>query len=272
MPPSPSAAFDVAKIANFSVAGVRVSQLNMDIACGEIARRIEEGAGSYFIFRDVNGIVSANDDDKLLEAHEAAGFVAPDGMPLVWLARAMGFRRVERVYGPDFLLEICRRYERAGYRHYFFGSTPEVTGKLVAELTRRFPGLEIVGHYSPPFRSVASQPEPDDLERIRAADPDIVWVGLGTPKQERWMHTHSPHLPGAMLMGVGAAFDFHSKSKRQAPRWMQTTGLEWSFRLMTEPRRLWRRYLVGIPRFLLLLLIRGCGPAGRRHETPGNGA
>lgn len=243
---------------NLLVAGVRVSLLNMDMACAEFEQRLRQRAGGYFIFRDMNGIVSASRDDGLLRAHDEAGFVAPDGMPLVWLSRLMGFRQAGRVYGPDFMLEVCRRYQHAGYRHYFFGSTPDVTTKLVAELTRRFPALNITGHYSPPFRPATTEVEQDDLQRLRTADPDIVWVGLGTPKQERWMHVHSALLPESMLMGVGAAFDFHSKSKRQAPRWMQRSGLEWSFRLMMEPRRLWRRYLIGIPRFLVLIATRRC--------------
>jgi N-acetylglucosaminyldiphosphoundecaprenol N-acetyl-beta-D-mannosaminyltransferase len=254
-------------IASLWVAGVKVSLLNMDIACVEIERRLREKLGSYFIFRDMNGIVLANDNSLLLSAHATAGFVAPDGMPLVWLARLMGFKWVGRVYGPDFMLEIFRRYQSAGYRHYFFGSTPEVLAKLVAEMGRRFPSLEICGYHSPPFRPAPTQVEQEELERIQTANPAILWVGLGTPKQEMWMHINSPHLPNCMLMGVGAAFDFHSHEKRQAPRWMQSIGLEWSFRLISEPRRLWRRYLLGIPRFLLLLITRGCRPNAEKHAS-----
>jgi N-acetylglucosaminyldiphosphoundecaprenol N-acetyl-beta-D-mannosaminyltransferase len=263
-------------IDHFKVAGVPVSLLDMDIACLEIQRRLTKGEGGYFIFRDMNGIVGANEDPALLKAHVEAAFVAPDGMPLVWLAKLFGYRSVERVYGPDFMLEICRRFEHAGYRHYFYGSTETVNEKLTDELRRQFPALDICGYYSPPFRPMGDQPNFDDLEGIRAAKPDIAWIGLGTPKQERWMQVHSPHLPHCMLMGVGAAFDFHAKLKRQAPRWMQRSGLEWSFRLMTEPRRLAGRYLIGIPKFLRLLLARGCTNAtgdrlrwiGRRAGRP----
>ena len=226
----------------------------------EIERRICVGAGTYFIFRDANGIVAANSDSLLRRAHDEAGFVAPDGMPLVWIARLMGFKHVRRVYGPDFLLEMCQRYQYVGYRHYFLGSKPEVIARLISALTHRFPGLDIAGSYSPPFWPPGTELELKEVERIRVTKPDIVWVGLGTPKQEQWMRANSRHLPNAMLMGVGAAFDFLSKSKRQAPQWMQRAGLEWSFRLMTEPRRLWRRYLIGIPKFLIILARRGCRP------------
>jgi N-acetylglucosaminyldiphosphoundecaprenol N-acetyl-beta-D-mannosaminyltransferase len=133
-----------------------------------------------------------------------------------------------------------------------------VTTKLISELGQRFPGLEICGYYAPPFRPLEDCVYLDDVERIRAARPDIVWIGLGTPKQELWMKNHAAQLPRSVLLGVGAAFDFHSKVKRQAPLWMQRNGLEWLFRLATEPRRLGKRYLLGIPRFLLLLATQGC--------------
>jgi N-acetylglucosaminyldiphosphoundecaprenol N-acetyl-beta-D-mannosaminyltransferase len=245
-------------IDRFKVAGVPVSLLNMQMACEEVERRYRMREGGYCIFRDMNGIVGANDDSVLLSAHQNAALIAPDGMPLVWLARLKGFNWVGRVYGPDFMLEFCRKTEHAGLRHYLFGSTEAVIEKLADELLRAFPGLDICGSYSPPLREPSHSANLDDVERIRAARADIVWVGLGTPKQEFWMQANSPLLSDCILMGVGAAFDFHAKLKRQAPRWMQRSGLEWSFRLMTEPRRLARRYLVGIPRFLFLLARHGC--------------
>jgi N-acetylglucosaminyldiphosphoundecaprenol N-acetyl-beta-D-mannosaminyltransferase len=244
----------VAAIGRFAVAGVPVSLLNMKIACDEALRLCRAGSGGYCIFRDMNGIVGANDDPSLLSAHKKAAMVAPDGMPLVWLARAQGFSWVDRVYGPDFMLEFCQLSQQAGLRHYLYGSSSYVLDRLQNELLSVFPGLVICGSYSPPMRSTGEASHLDDVERIRAANPDIVWVGLGTPKQELWMQANAPHLGRAVLMGVGAAFDFHAKVKRQAPRVMQRMGLEWSFRLMTEPKRLGKRYLVGIPRFLWLLI------------------
>lgn len=247
----------------FMVAGVPVSAINMAMACDEIERRLAVGAGGYFIFRDMNGIVGANDDATLLEAHAKAGFVAPDGMPLVWIGRFLGLKHIGRVYGPDFMIELCARLEPTQYRHFLYGSTAEVLKKLAAELHQRFPGLNLCGQYSPPMRPTGGPPDEAGIERIRAADPHIVWVGLGTPKQEHWMQTHAARLPGMLLMGVGAAFDFHSKEKRQAPRWMQRCGLEWSYRLASEPRRLGRRYVIGIPRFLGMVATKGVVlPAG----------
>jgi N-acetylglucosaminyldiphosphoundecaprenol N-acetyl-beta-D-mannosaminyltransferase len=197
--------------------------------------------------------VLANRDEQILAAHRDAAFVAPDGMPLVWLGRRTGHKEVRRVYGPDFLLEFCRRSEPLGFRHFFYGSTDTVTEKLLLELKRLFPKLVVCGRYSPPFRNISETSSADDVARIRAVQADVVWVGLGTPKQELWMRTHAPELPACVLLGVGAAFDFHSKTKPQAPRWLRQMGFEWLFRLLTEPRRLGRRYLLGIPQFLWLL-------------------
>jgi N-acetylglucosaminyldiphosphoundecaprenol N-acetyl-beta-D-mannosaminyltransferase len=246
-------------IRNFDVAGVPVALINMDIACREVQRRISERLGGYVIFRDINGIVLASRDQQILAAHRDAAFVAPDGMPLVWLGRRLAPKEVSRVYGPDFLLEFCRRSAPLGLRHFFYGSTESVVQKLVSELKRQFPSLVICGCFSPPFRSIEGSSSENDVARIRAARPDIIWVGLGTPKQELWMHMHAPELPECVLLGVGAAFDFHSKTKPQAPRWLRQAGFEWLFRLLTEPRRLGRRYLVGIPQFLWLVATRAQG-------------
>ncbi|MFZ0527024.1 MAG: WecB/TagA/CpsF family glycosyltransferase [Xanthobacteraceae bacterium] len=253
-----SASDSATMVRHFKLAGVPISLVNMQMACQEVQRRCRVRQGGYCIFRDMNGVVAANDDPLLLRAHQNAVMVTPDGMPLVWLARLNGFDWVGRVYGPDFMLEFCRISEHSGLLHYLYGSTATVVEKLAMELRRAFPGLVICGSYSPPMRQISDAGHLDDVARIRASGADIVWVGLGTPKQELWMAANAPHLDRCMLMGVGAAFDFHAKVKRQAPRWMQRMGLEWSFRLLSEPRRLGPRYLIGIPRFFLLLAQRGC--------------
>jgi N-acetylglucosaminyldiphosphoundecaprenol N-acetyl-beta-D-mannosaminyltransferase len=154
------------------------------------------------------------------------------------------------VYGPDLLLAVCRASTRQGWRHFFYGGGPGVADRMAARLRSRFPALEIAGVYSPPFQPMTAEQDEALLQRIGATGPDIVWVGLGTPKQERWMAAHIGRLSAPVLIGVGAAFDFHAGAKRQAPRWMQRCGLEWSFRLMTEPRRLGKRYLVNNPLFV----------------------
>jgi N-acetylglucosaminyldiphosphoundecaprenol N-acetyl-beta-D-mannosaminyltransferase len=188
-------------------------------------------------------------DAQLRMIHVRAGLVTPDGMPLVWLARAAGYR-VDRVYGPDLMLAVCAASVERGYRHFFYGGGPGVAPRLANRLSARFPGLIIAGTYTPPFGSVTSPADDAIVATINEAAPDIVWVGLSTPRQERWMAAHVDRLTAPVLVGVGAAFDFHAGLKRQAPRWMQRSGLEWSFRLATEPRRLWRRYLQNNPAFV----------------------
>jgi N-acetylglucosaminyldiphosphoundecaprenol N-acetyl-beta-D-mannosaminyltransferase len=171
----------------------------------------------------------------------------------------MGFRHVERVYGPDLMLAVCEHSAKRGYRHFFYGGAPGVTEKLAVQLRSRFPGLQVAGTYSPPFRPLTPEEDREVVERINSSQPDIVWVGIGAPKQERWMAEHVGRLCAPVLIGVGAAFDFHGGLKKQAPRWMQKSGLEWSFRLMSEPRRLWRRYLVNNPFFLWLIFLQALG-------------
>jgi N-acetylglucosaminyldiphosphoundecaprenol N-acetyl-beta-D-mannosaminyltransferase len=179
----------------------------------------------------------------------------PDGMPMVWLCHWYGFDHVERVYGPDLMLAVCDHGIKPGYRHYLYGGAPGVGERLANCLRARFPGLQIVGIESPPFRSLTPEEESQIGLRIREACPDIVWVGISSPKQERWMAEHINRFEVPVMVGVGAAFDFLSGIKDQAPRWIQTSGFEWLYRLFHEPRRLWRRYILGYPRFIILIAI-----------------
>ncbi len=172
-----------------------------------------------------------------------------DGTPLVWAARRKGLAVEERVYGPTLMADVLERGRAAGLRHYLWGSTPEVLDDLQATIARRWPDARVVGAHSPPFRDLTPAEEDEAVERIRASGAQVVWVGLGTPRQDRWVAAFRDRLP-MPLVAVGAAFDFHAGRKAQAPAWMQDRGLEWLFRLATEPRRLWRRYLVGNPVFL----------------------
>jgi N-acetylglucosaminyldiphosphoundecaprenol N-acetyl-beta-D-mannosaminyltransferase len=187
-------------------------------------------------------------------------------MPLVWLGRAAVGPHVDRVYGPDLMLACCERSRALGYRHYFYGGAPGVADKLAARLSARFPGLVVCGTFSPPFGKLSPEEDEAIVRRINEAHADIVWVGLSTPKQERWMDQHRDRLDAPVLIGVGAAFDFHAGLKRQAPRWIQRSGLEWLFRLLTEPRRLWRRYLRNNPEFAWRLLLQSAGIV--RYELP----
>jgi len=198
-------------------------------------------------------------DPSLRDIHNQAGLVTPDGMPLVWLSRLRGHHHVQRVYGPDLMLACCEASIRNGYRHFFYGGGPGVAERLAKRLGQRFDGLQVVGTWTPPFRDLTTAEEEALIDRIASSKPDIVWVGLSTPKQERWMARYIGRLPAAVLIGVGAAFDMHAGITRQAPRWMQRSGLEWLFRLATEPRRLWRRYLTNNPRFVWRLFLQLSG-------------
>jgi N-acetylglucosaminyldiphosphoundecaprenol N-acetyl-beta-D-mannosaminyltransferase len=180
-------------------------------------------------------------------------------MPLVWLSRRQSRTPVERVYGPDLMLALCAKSIEQGYRHYFYGGAPGVPETLGQTLQTRFPGLQVAGDCSPPFRSLTSAEEIQIINHINQTQADIVWVGLGTPKQDLWMAAHRPRLTAPVLIGVGAAFDFHTGRIPQAPRWMQQNGLEWLFRLYQEPRRLWYRYLIYNPLFVLLILAQLLG-------------
>jgi len=241
---------------HFRVLGVPISAIDMTQAVARIdslIRNPRTDSAAYICVRDVNGVVESQWDHQLLAIHEHAAMVTPDGMPMVWLGRRAGFDHVDRVYGPDLMLDICGVSVDRGYRHYFYGGAEGVAELLAKRLETRFRGLDVVGRYCPPFRALSDDEREADAAAIRASGAHIVWAGLSTPKQERWMAEMAPLLPGLVLIGVGAAFDFHAGLKAQAPRWLQRSGMEWAFRLATEPRRLWRRYLFNNTRFVTLL-------------------
>jgi N-acetylglucosaminyldiphosphoundecaprenol N-acetyl-beta-D-mannosaminyltransferase len=242
-----------------NILGVRASAINMAQALDTIEGWIAQRQTYYVCVTGVHGIMESQVNDSLRRVHNAAGLVTPDGMPLVWLARLHGFRHVERVYGPDLMLALCERSILKGYRHFLYGGAEGVPERLANRLKQRYPELQIVGSYSPPFRPLTDEEDEQIVQTINAADPDIVWIGLSTPKQERWMAEHLGRLTAPVLIGVGAAFDFHSGLKNQAPRWMQRSGLEWLFRFASEPRRLGRRYLVNNPLFVLKVLQQALG-------------
>lgn len=237
-------------IERFDVLGVPVSALTMADALETIDGWIARRTPQYVCVTGVHGVMESQHDEELRRIHARAGMVTPDGMPLVWLARAGGRRWVERVYGPDLMLACCEASVDRGYRHFFYGGGAGVALRLAERMRGRIRGLDVVGVYSPPFRPLTEAEDDALVRQINHTRPDIVWVGLSTPKQERWMASHVGRISAPVLIGVGAAFDFHAGLKRQAPRWMQRSGLEWSFRLASEPRRLGARYLSNNPRFI----------------------
>ena len=242
-----------------NILGIDVSAINMARALKTIDEWIWRREQHYVCVTGVHGVMESQRDSVLKQIHKEAGLVTPDGMPLVWLSRLMGFPQVERVYGPDLLLSVCEQSLQKGYRHFFFGGDEKVPEKLATRLTQRFFGLQVAGVYSPPFRALTAEEDENVVRLINRTAPDIVWVGLSTPKQEYWMYKHLGRVSAPVMIGVGAAFDFHAGLKKQAPRWMQKSGLEWSFRLINEPRRLWRRYLINNPWFLWLIVLQMLG-------------
>ncbi|MDX1545625.1 MAG: WecB/TagA/CpsF family glycosyltransferase [Rhodothermales bacterium] len=237
------------------ILGLRVSAVDIPRALATIDGWIARREPRYACVSNVHSVMESWDDPALRRIHNEAGLVTPDGMPLVWISRLRGRRHVRRVYGPDLMLALCAHGLERGYRHYFYGGADGVAGDLARRLGERFPGLVVAGAETPPFRPLTPEEDAAAVERINAARPDVVWVGLGMPKQERWMHAHVGRIEAPALIGVGAAFDFHTGRKPQAPAWMQRTGLEWAFRLATEPRRLAGRYLRHNPRFVGLALL-----------------
>ena len=251
-----------------NVLGVGVSAITMADTLTWIGRWIATGAQRYVCVTGVHGIMESQTDPDLRAIHNRASLVTPDGMPLVWISWLRGYRHVERVYGPDLMLACCRASVSKGHRHYLYGGAPGVGERLASRLQERVPGLMIAGTWSPPFRDLTAIEEDAMIERIAAARPDIIWVGLSTPKQERWMARYVDRLGVPVLIGVGAAFDIHAGVTKQAPRWIQRSGFEWLFRLLTEPRRLWRRYLFNNPRFVWRFFLQLSGLA--RYEIAGH--
>ena len=233
--------------------GVKISAINMPQAVSAIETWISHKQPEYVCVTPAHSVMDCHDNPALRAIYNASGMTTPDGMAVVWWLRWHGQRQVDRVYGPDLLLAVCQRSLETGWRHYFYGGAPGVAADLASSLQTRFSGLQVAGVYSPPFGPVGSDDDQTIAAQIQASQADIVWVGLGAPRQEVWMSDHVGRVGAPVLVGVGAAFDFLSGRKRQAPRVIQRSGFEWLFRLVSEPRRLWRRYVLGYPRFVALV-------------------
>ncbi len=227
-----------------NILGVGAMPLDLDKAVAMLEQWRVERRREYVCLISVHGLVVAQRDPTVRSALNRCGLAAEDGMPLVWWSRLAGFSEARRVCGSDLLDEVCAYGVPRKYSHYFYGASPRVLELLVDRLRRRHPGLIVAGYRSPPFRPLSAAEDAADIAAINDARPDFVWVGLGMPKQEKWMVEHLGKIDAAALIGVGAAFDFHAGTKPRAPIWMQRSGLEWLFRLMTEPRRLAHRYLI----------------------------
>lgn len=236
-----------------TILGVTVEAQRYEAAISALLEAVRAEGPRRAHFATVHSVVESTGSAPLREAFASAWMVCTDGMPLAWVARLRG-ARAERVCGPDVMLTLCDRGRALGLRHYFLGGGPGTAERLAKVLASRFPGLEVAGTHAPPFRELSEAEDQAIVDTVNAASADVLWVGLGSPKQELWAAAHEARLQSHLILPVGAAFDFHSGKLRRAPSWMRRLGLEWLFRLAMEPRRLLRRYVVTNSRFVLLLI------------------
>jgi len=239
-----------ASLPRVNILGVGVTALSMELALQESEALLDRGEKGYVCVTGVHGIMEAQSDEQFRKILNSSFLTTPDGMPTVWLGHLNGFKNMTRVYGPDYMLGLCERSVAKGYKHFFYGGKEGVAEELRAALTTRFPGLQVVGTYCPPFRPLNEQEEADLKAQLELLKPDVLWCGLSTPKQERFMSAYANKLPVNLMAGVGAAFDLLSGNLDEAPDWMKKAGLQWLYRLVKEPKRLWRRYLSNNPRFV----------------------
>jgi N-acetylglucosaminyldiphosphoundecaprenol N-acetyl-beta-D-mannosaminyltransferase len=242
-----------------NVLGVAVSPINMGLALEQITRAVANKQKGYVCVTGVHGISEAQSDPEFRQILNRAFLCTPDGMPLVWVGRWQGQKQMDRVYGPDLMLAVMELSEKAGWSHFFYGGANGTAQTLKTKLLERFPKLRVVGADEPPFRPLRAEEQQKLRENLRLARPDIMWIGLSTPKQERFMAQYLEQLDVTLMFGVGAAFDFLAGKVRQAPKWMQRSGLEWFFRLCCEPRRLWKRYFKNHPLFVARIFCQFTG-------------
>ncbi len=242
--------FSDAKLPLANVLGVGISAVNMVEALRLSDGLLRQRGKGYICVTGVHGVMESQRDAALRDILNRSFLCLPDGMPTVWVGHLQGHTTMGRVYGPDFMLQLCKLSARHDWRHFLYGGKRGVAEKLRARLEILIPAIDIVGTYTPPFRSLSSSEEEQLITQINDSRPDIVWVGLSTPKQERFMAKYIERLNTHLMVGVGAAFDIHAGILRDAPQWIKDSGLQWLDCLGQEPRRLWRRYLTNNPRFL----------------------
>jgi N-acetylglucosaminyldiphosphoundecaprenol N-acetyl-beta-D-mannosaminyltransferase len=235
--------------------GISIAIIDYETTVEWIETTVQARERGYICVAATHTIMACREDPELHAAVDNASFTVPDGQPLVWVLRLLGHKIKERVYGPELMLRACAKAADSGTKLFLYGGrSVEALATLRENLEARFPNLNIVGSYSPPFQPLTARTQTEIAARISDSEADVVWVGIGVPKQEKWMASMRPLLNAPVLIGVGAAFDFHAGLVPSAPRWMQRTGLEWAFRLAQEPRRLWRRYARYNPRFVAAVI------------------
>ena len=238
-----------------NVLGVGVSVTNRNHALETIEEWITNGTSNYICVTGMHGVMESQKDEDLCRIHNRSGLTVPDGRPLFWLGRLAGHSVMQQVPGQEFIIDVCEASVAKGWRHFFYGGNEGVAEELAANLQERFPGLQVAGTYCPPFRPLTDEEEADLAAQVTKGKTDILWVGLSTPKQERFMASHIDQLDATVMLGVGAAFDLHTGRIPATPPALRYMGLEWAYRVYCEPKRLWKRYAVNNPRFLGLLAL-----------------
>ncbi|MFI3326449.1 MAG: WecB/TagA/CpsF family glycosyltransferase [Clostridia bacterium] len=239
-----------------SILGVEISEVNMQILVNFTTENIKKISNEYICVSNVHTTVMSYEDKSYRDIQNGAILAIPDGGPLSSVGRKRGYKKMQRTTGPSYMEEIFKISAKKGYRHYFYGSTEETLDKLFGKLTENYPGIQIAGMYSPPFRPLTNEEDEQITNRINEAKSDFVWVGLGAPKQEKWMAEHKGEVKGLMV-GVGAGFDYFAENISRAPMWMQKSNLEWLYRLIQEPKRLFTRYMITNTKFIWNAVIRG---------------
>lgn len=247
---------DKTLIPTCKIMGVRIAAIDMTWLIDFTKKYIKELSGDYLCVSNVHTTVMSYDDPEYCAVQNGGIMAIPDGGPLSSVGRKRGFSQMKRTTGPDYMKEILKISAKEGYRHYFYGSTEETLKKLQETISKDYPGVQMAGMYSPPFRPLSKEEDEEIVRMINETHADFVWIGLGAPKQERWMAAHQGKIEGLMV-GVGAAFDYEAGNLERAPMWMQNENLEWFYRLMQEPRRLFKRYFYTNTKFIWYAMIRG---------------
>lgn len=239
-----------------NILGVNIAAIDMEWLLDYLNDNIHALSGDYICVSNVHTTVTAYEDQEYCKVQNGGIMAIPDGGPLSSVGQKRGFKNMKRTTGPSLMGEIFKISAAEGYRHYFYGSTDETLEKLYSVLEETYPGIQIAGMYSPPFRPMTEEEDKAIVERINETKPDFIWVGLGAPKQEKWMAAHQGRVNGLMV-GVGAGFDYHAGNIERAPEWMQKSNLEWVYRLLQDPRRLFGRYWHTNTKFIWNAVLRG---------------
>lgn len=249
-------AVDKTSIPTINILGVEIAAIDMEWLLSFTEEHVKDLSGDYICVSNVHTTVISFENEEYKAVQNGGILAIPDGGPLSSVGRKRGAKNMNRTTGPSYLGEVLRRSARYGWKHYFYGSTQETLDKLRIELERDFPGILIVGMYSPPFRAITEEEDREIIKDINSVAPDFLWVGLGAPKQEKWMAMHQGKVSGLMV-GVGAAFDYYAGNIKRAPEWMQKANLEWLYRLIQDPKRLFKRYFVTNSKFIWNAVMRG---------------